>query len=246
MITRVRWARSAAAQSARCRLSDDQVAVLAPGERLRLAPASVPDVELVEEAGATAGPVADHAGDVDPAAVTAAHPYHRVPSAASPHGLPRPRSRCGRPGPPRSVYPRLHHTSIASSSRSTALRSQWHLRGLVVPPQQLPQHRDLAVTRRSLATASVPSPQARTARRPQGVPGRSRFSRSLGSPPPCAYRMTTSYLQSGLEYPISNGHRFPLNGMGITAADRLVACSRSDAFSARSVMMTVAAASTCS
>lgn len=111
---------------------DDQVTVLVPGERLRLALAAVADVQRAEEVRTVPGPEADDAGDVDPAVSPAPHPHHRAGPARRPGpSLRRPQplarlvletdagaqvSRC----PFNRGHTSSFHISMAASSRSTA------------------------------------------------------------------------------------------------------------------------------
>src|SRR6266567_1868837 len=118
---------------------DDQVPVVAPAEPLGLALAATVDAQLVEQAGPVTGPVARYAGDADPPAARAAHPYQ------GPRPARRPGAPFGRAQPlaglvletdegtqvARGAFISGHtsafHTATASSSRSIAWRTgTWH------------------------------------------------------------------------------------------------------------------------
>ena len=115
--------------------SDDQVPVIGPGEPLGLVLAAAVRAQLVEQVRAVSGPVADHAGDADPAAAGAADPDHRAGAAPGPGAAFR------RPQPlaclvleadvgaqvARGAFISGHtwsfHTATAASSRSIAWRT---------------------------------------------------------------------------------------------------------------------------
>jgi hypothetical protein len=114
---------------------DDQVPVIGPGEPFGLALAAAVRAQLVEQVRAVSGPVADHAGDADPATARAADPDYRAGAA------PGPGAAFGRPQPlaclvleaevgaqvARGAFISGHtwsfHTATASSSRSIAWRT---------------------------------------------------------------------------------------------------------------------------